>query len=147
MNMSKKNIFAKSFQAGFTIVELLVVISVIAVLASVVLFNVTPYIAKAKNAAIKANLSTVLTNSTFYFDSNTSYSGFCATALFTNPQDSITSSGGTAMCNVNVTGNAVCACSTQVGSNLTFCVDHTGTKIESATPCASECPAVSASCQ
>ena len=42
---------------GFTIIELLVVIAIIAVLAAIVLVNVTQYINKGKDAAIKGNLT------------------------------------------------------------------------------------------
>ncbi|MCX6721887.1 MAG: prepilin-type N-terminal cleavage/methylation domain-containing protein, partial [Candidatus Staskawiczbacteria bacterium] len=49
-------------QKGFTIIELIVVIAIIAVLAGIVLVNVTSYINKSRNAAVKGNLSTMLTN-------------------------------------------------------------------------------------
>ena len=65
---------------GFTIIELLVVIAIIAVLAAIVLVNVTAYINRGRNAAIKGNLSTVLINGAQYYDANGSYSGFCGTA-------------------------------------------------------------------
>ena len=42
---------------GFTIIELIVVIAIIAVLATIVLVNVTQYINRGKDAAIKGNLS------------------------------------------------------------------------------------------
>lgn len=135
------------FLTGFTIVELLVVVSVIAVLAAIVLFNVTPYINKAKNSAIKANLSTVLVNFTLYFNTNSNYTGFCTSTAFTRPQDAITEARGTAICNVSITGGSVCACSTLVGTSNTFCVDNTGTKKEASNNCATECPAVEALCQ
>jgi len=41
---------------GFTIIELIVVIAIIAVLAGIVLVNVTQYITKSQIAAAKANL-------------------------------------------------------------------------------------------
>lgn len=144
MTFNKKN---KDNSQGFTVVELLVVISVIAVLASIVLFNITPYIGKARNAAIKANMSTVLVNSTFYFDQNASYRRFCADSSFTVPQAAIASTGAITMCNVNTAGDAVCACSSQIGTDDTFCVDHTGNKKESNINCAIVCPALSATCQ
>lgn len=147
MNNKKSNRNSKRLLTGFTIVELLVVVSVIAVLAAIVLFNVTPYINKAKNSAIKANLSTVLVNFTLYFNTNSNYTGFCASAAFTRPQDAITEAKGTAICNVSLTGGSVCACSTLVGVSNTFCTDNTGTKKETSNNCATECPAVTALCQ
>jgi len=41
---------------GFTIIELIVVIAIIAVLAAIVLVNVTQYINKSKDAAIKGEM-------------------------------------------------------------------------------------------
>src|SRR3989338_9044145 len=97
---------------GFTIIELLVVVAIIAVLAAIVLVNVTAYINQGKNASIKGNLATVLTNGAVYYDSNGSYSGFCSNVYFTNTSDAIGAAGGSAICNVNATSTAWCACST-----------------------------------
>lgn len=44
---------------GFTIIELIVVIAIIAILASVVMVNVTQYINKSKDASIKANMDSI----------------------------------------------------------------------------------------
>ncbi len=60
---------------GFTIIELIVVIAIIAVLAAIVLVNVTQYINKSKNAAIKANLSGLITSGTIYLTENSGSSG------------------------------------------------------------------------
>ncbi len=118
---------------GFTIIELLVVVAIIAVLAAIVLVNVTGYINQGKNAAIKGNLATVLTNGAVFYDTTSSYSGFCASSNFTAPSAAITSAGGAAICAANATNTAWCACSTlKVTSseiaNSTFCVDSTGYK-------------------
>ena len=120
--------------------------AIIAVLAAIVLVNVTQYINQGKNAAIKGNLATVLTNGAVFFDQNGNYTGFCANPFFTNPSAAITAAGGTATCTVNVGSTAWCACSTlktttgdPAGS--TFCVDSTGTKKVTTTACATECPA------
>ena len=82
---------------GFTIIELLVVVAIIAVLTGIVLVNVTSYINKGKDAAIKGNLSTVLTNSAVYYDASGSYispSDFCTTSNFTVPETAILSANG-----------------------------------------------------
>ena len=78
-------------QKGFTIIELIVVIAIIAVLAGIVLVNVTSYINKGKNAAIEGNMATLLTNAAAYFDQNSGSFGstFVATTA-TGP-----GSGGT----------------------------------------------------
>jgi len=47
------------FKIGFTIIELIVVIAIISVLASIVLVNVNGYIAKARDARRKVDLSSI----------------------------------------------------------------------------------------
>lgn len=127
---------------GFTIIELLVVVAIIAVLTGIVLVNVTSYINKGKDAAIKGNLSTILTNGAVFYDNNVSYTGFCANANVTVPQDAITAAGGASTCTVNGGGTAWCACSTlRVNTGNVFCVDSTGYKKESTNTCALACPA------
>jgi len=141
----------KNTSKGFTIIELLVVVAIIAVLTGIVLVNVTSYINKGKDAAIKGNLSTILTNSAVYFDLPAgTFTDFCTNQYFTGPQAAITSAGGTAICQVNTNvpvGIAVCACSTlKVTPGNTFCVDSTGYKKETAAACATRCPAATGAC-
>lgn len=127
---------------GFTIIELLVVVAIIAVLTGIVLVNVTSYINKGKDAAIKGNLSTILTNGAVFYDTNASYTGFCADATVTAPQAAILAAGGVSTCTVDVGNTAWCACSTlKVTSGNVFCVDSTGYKKETTNTCALACPA------
>ncbi len=136
---------------GFTIIELLVVIAIIAVLAAIVLVNVTGYISSGKNAAIEGNLATVLTNGAVFYDANSNYTGFCANAYYTNPAAAISAAGGIPTCSVNAADTAWCACSTlktatNAPANSTFCVDSTGYKklTQNAGSCATRCPAAGA---
>src|SRR5579864_3781880 len=102
---------------GFTIIELLVVVSIIAVLAAIVLVNVTGYINSGKNAAIKGNLATILTNGAVYYDAgtggaNTPYVGFCGSNYVTVPQaaiDAAYGSVGNVTCTLNAASTAWCA--------------------------------------
>jgi type IV pilus assembly protein PilE len=134
---------------GFTIIELLVVVAIIAVLAAIVLVNVTGYINQGKNAAIKGNLATILTNGAVYFDTNGNYTNFCANAYVTGPEAAITAAGGTPTETCSAT--AWCACSTMKTTTAepagsTFCVDSTGYKkvTANAGACAVRCPAAGA---
>ncbi|MCX6719761.1 MAG: prepilin-type N-terminal cleavage/methylation domain-containing protein [Candidatus Staskawiczbacteria bacterium] len=55
---------------GFTIIELIVVIAIIAVLASIVMVNVTQYIAKSKETAVIADMVNLQTSITRYVVEN-----------------------------------------------------------------------------
>lgn len=147
----------KNKQGGFTIIELLVVVAIIAVLAAIVLVNVTGYINQGKNAAIKGNLATVLTNGAVHVETAGNYAAFCGSAYFTGPQAAIVAiqGAGAAICNPSVAANPVganngwCACSTLKTTSAepagsTFCVDYTGYKKVTATACATRCAAAGA---
>lgn len=140
---------------GFTIIELIVVMAIVAVLATIVLVNVVGYNNKGKDAAIKGNLAELYNRGVRYFADSTlgngTYSGFCASSSGGGPVGSAITNpnlGSTFACNVKADNSTWCACS-QEKSNTTlyFCVDSTGAKKEVATACATECPALAAVCQ
>ena len=138
-------------QKGFTIIELIVVIAIIAVLASIVLINVTGYINKGKDAAIKGNMGSILVNAADYFNTNSNYAassgaatGFCGDTKYTTPVTAITAAGGTVV--QYCTTTTFCSCSTLKNSTNTYCVDGTGYKNETATACASRCSATVTNC-
>ncbi len=63
---------------GFTLIELLVVIAIIGILASVVLASLNSARAKGKDAAIKAQLSSMRAEMALYADGNPNgYTGGC----------------------------------------------------------------------
>jgi prepilin-type N-terminal cleavage/methylation domain-containing protein len=62
---------------GFTIIELIVVIAIIAVLASIVLSNVVKYIGKSKDQGIKSEMNQLGIQASVYFEKNGDYSSFC----------------------------------------------------------------------
>jgi len=138
---------------GFTIIELLVVIAIIAVLAAVVMVNVTGYINKGKNSAIKGNMANLLTSAALYFDTNPSNTGsqFVASTSYTNFASAVqTANGGTAL---TAFGSATagnqnwCSCSViynVTSESGTYCVDSTGYKKVTATACATRCPSAAA---
>ena len=129
---------------GFTIIELLVVVAIIAVLTGIVLVNVTSYINKGKDASIKGNLSTMLTNGAGFYDDNGNYTNFTTYYGATVPAAAIVAAYGTggAVSYGVPTATAWCACSAlKQGAPDTFCVDSTGQKKQTATACATECAA------
>ena len=129
-------------QKGFTIIELIVVIAIIAVLAAIVMVNVTQYIGKSKDAAIKANLDTIRTNAAVYMSDqekgNGDFGGFLATAEYTIPAAAVATQTGTITKNCNDTaGTCVdntatkfCVSSTLASSATTiYCIDGDGSLI------------------
>jgi prepilin-type N-terminal cleavage/methylation domain-containing protein len=138
---------------GFTIIELLVVVAIIAVLTGIVLVNVTSYISKGKDAAAKGNLASMLTNSAVFYDGASTYTNFYSAAAspittvagcvgnsgFTGPCQGLINAGyasititcAGAACNAaGATG--FCAMVTEKATTNTFCVDSTGNKIDKA---------------
>ncbi len=59
---------------GFTLIELLVVIAIIGILSAVVLASLNTARSKGNDAAVKANLDTIRTQSAIYYDTNNGYS-------------------------------------------------------------------------
>jgi len=138
-------------QKGFTIIELIVVIAIIAVLAAIVMVNVTSYIAKGKDAAIKGNMSQISTTAAAYYESIGNYGSFAsnttANAAFYQAKSSSPASGSavfTVSTAAASTNAAWCACANlQANSgNTTYCIDSTGYKKEgTGTGCSSRCSA------
>ncbi|HCC60067.1 MAG: hypothetical protein A2402_01320 [Candidatus Staskawiczbacteria bacterium RIFOXYC1_FULL_37_43] len=133
---------------GFTIIELIVVIAIIAVLATIVLVNVTQYINRGKDAAIKGNLSSLLINSAVYVDENATYAGFGADTSMgcAGPvSGAITDADSTLICTLtaNEDVDTWAACAQLVAdSGDYFCVDASGKKIQVTGTCAAldACP-------
>jgi prepilin-type N-terminal cleavage/methylation domain-containing protein len=120
---------------GFTIIELIVVIAIIAVLAGIVLVNVTQYINKGKDAAIKADLANLITQSTVYF-SDPVNSGKKGNDFIASPSaQSIMSAAGDIDPSVGALGGSItktdwvyCQYLTTPGKR--YCVDSRGNKKE-----------------
>jgi len=133
-----KNKIKMNKQKGFTIIELIVVIAIIAVLAAIVLVNVTQYIAKGKDSAIKGNMSSMATIAAAFYDNNSSMFLDSATphvidlstdAAFAAGKAAIEDSNGPAN-NVNSSriATAWCVQSALNEAGKYWCVDNTGYK-------------------
>jgi prepilin-type N-terminal cleavage/methylation domain-containing protein len=128
---------------GFTIIELIVVITLITVLAGIVLINVTQYLGKGKDSAIQANLSGALTHGTTFYESSSNYEGYCVSQEINSVREAVIADGGSFVCNVSPENDAWCSCSTLPAKGSVFCVDSTGAKKDvPSTNCDTECPTI-----
>jgi prepilin-type N-terminal cleavage/methylation domain-containing protein len=128
---------------AFTIIELLVVVAIIAALTAIVLVNVTQYINRGKNASIKGDLSSLITNGTLYLEENGSYDGFCGGSYAQSVRDALIRVGTwyiSCSCDVDCWGSAPtpptkwCMASAEFPlaseelPSQVFCVDSSGAK-------------------
>ena len=146
--MNKRKGSVLNLSKGFTIIELIVVIAIIAILAAIILANVSTYNVRSKDAAAKGDLSTLTTAGTKYYEANGSnYNNFFTAA---NP-DWVKINGILTSVNMNYTITQTCdqADNCNAGTSDTkwcasvklkqystatyYCVDSVGEKKQSTT--------------
>ena len=113
---------------GFTIIELIVVIAIIAVLAAIVMSNVTQYQRKGKDAAIKEQVRQIITAGTDFYYANGTFAGMCASGTkCAQIRSNISNLGGTANSpNIKSDGTAYCMDFILSDGASNWCVDSTG---------------------
>ncbi len=109
---------------GFTLVELLVVIAIIGLLSTIVLVSFGPIRNRARDTAIRANMSTMRLATEVHFDNNGTYVNANTRADYLTANSAATDAGGTVH-TANFSATAYC-----IGYNLPgggrWCVDSTG---------------------
>lgn len=132
-------------QKGFTLIELLVVIAIIGILAAIVFVNVGSARNKAKDAAVKGNLSEMMLAVETAIDAGTitDYSGACtAGSVAYEAAKTQRKTSGTFDCDGTATAPAGWRACVQLSNptapatNGWWCVDSTGMKKEVSTTCA-----------
>jgi len=118
---------------GFTIIELIVVVSIIGVLATIVLTNASSYKGKAKDVVIKEDMNNFFHLAQEYFDSHGNYGGFCNDNSTQVLFDAIPAYEGkkVKICQHDANKLMVCAkLNFPEDRSKAWCVDASGTKKE-----------------
>jgi len=145
-------------KTGFTVIELVVVVAILAVLSTVVAGNLVTYIAKANEATIKGNMSTIASSATAFFDREGEWNNVFVAENNPTAANAMRSINSIIAPNTIVTAlksdnSFWCACSVLVqrggsqGISLnSYCVDSRGYRKESSGPCPLRCETTTGLC-
>lgn len=114
----------KKFFRGFTIIEVIVAVSVIGVLASILVVSVSSYINKSKDSKIKAEISEIIGGAGMYYAENFTINGYDIPGSF-----DLASSGSDYVFSTNGSDAYVVYAKLSTSDNY-WCADSTGNSAE-----------------
>jgi len=136
-------------ETGFTVIELIVVIAIMAVLATIVASNIVSYVAKSKDAAIKGNMHSIASGATVFFDNekkwNNVFNSSNNPSIFAamNAINKIIAPNGVSyyLSSNNSSWCVCCNLVSRIGSAVanTYCIDSAGYRKETTGPCYGRC--------
>lgn len=156
----QKKIFFLLNQAGFTVIELIVVIAILAVLSTIVAVNVKSYLLKARESAIKGNMYSIVSGAVVFFDKEKKWNNVFSNT--NNPSAIIAMGAIQRIISPNMVSYALksdnsswCVCSPLLQETIvisgsspvnTYCVDSSGYEKETDSYCSSRCTSTSGLC-
>jgi len=114
-------------KTGFTIIEIIIAVAIIAALASIIFYYVLGQISKSKDSKIKADMNLLILAGTDYAQIYDTFESFCNTTEARRIFNSIESDEK--FCHHTDATWAACAILFQDNSKA-WCVDYSGTKKE-----------------
>lgn len=130
---------------GFTLIELIVVIAIVVTLSGIILFSISQYISKGKDANIAGNIAILIPAGEVYYNAENAangdgYNGFCESSVIDNakeqmpenPNGSCDDNPQGLCCHVeDVNNSSWVACARKFSNpDNAFCVDSRGVKKE-----------------
>lgn len=131
---------------GFTIIELIVSLTIVSMLSLIIMFSITQYASKGRDANVKGNLAVLIPAGESYYNienelNGDGYTGFCTSTAVANVYDQLVVPNPInncssdpdhpgLCCNVNTPeGDSWAACAQEFAdSTKAYCVDSRGVK-------------------
>jgi type IV pilus assembly protein PilA len=126
----------RNIKKGFTIIELIVVVAIIAILAAVVMFGVTQYMRKAKEKAIISNIEAWVKQEIINYAQTSTYKLACQGSLAYKIQTEVNELGNGASFNTcadgsnfaGICGNESWVADFFISEGHSMCIDKSGLK-------------------